>query len=166
VQQGSEAAASFAREAGQIELFERINAVARKEPVPNFLHSALCTMSLPVRKPADDKAPILRRDGQYALAITPKPVLRLVKDQQELVTLGVPYGSLPRLILIHIMTEAVRSRSRQIQLGASFTDWLWHRNSKPIGFGGISASSWNRRGLPAVWRKFRMSWLSEKQPDR
>jgi hypothetical protein len=50
-----------------------VQAVAFEEPVPNFLHSALCAMSLPVRRPTDETAPIIRRDGQYALAITPRP---------------------------------------------------------------------------------------------
>ena len=91
---------------------------AAEEPAPSFLHSALCAMSLPVRRPADEAAPIIRQDGQYTLAITPRPVLRPENGQQKLRVLGVPYGSLPRLILIHVMTQAVRSQSRQIALGS------------------------------------------------
>ena len=108
---GHTAAAELAREAGQADLFERINAVASEAPTPSFLHSALCAMSLPVRRPADDQSPIIRQDGQYTLVITPKPVLVSVGGQQQLSILGVPYGSLPRLVLIHIMTG---SRAQQI----------------------------------------------------
>ncbi|HUC23085.1 MAG TPA: hypothetical protein VMA73_10300, partial [Streptosporangiaceae bacterium] len=64
-------------------------------------------MSLPVRRPADEQAPIIRQDGQYTLVINPKPVVQTVGSEQRLRSLGVPYGSLPRLVLIHIMTEAV-----------------------------------------------------------
>ena len=104
VQRGSEAALLAAREAGEPDLFERVRAVANQEPSPSFLHSALCAMSLPVRRPADEHAPIIRQDGQYTLVINPKPVVETVDGQQRLQSLGVPYGSLPRLVLIHIMT--------------------------------------------------------------
>lgn len=135
VTQGRQAAARLAEEAGQPDLFTRVAAVADEEPAPSFLHSALCAMSLPVRRPADDCAPIMRQDGQYALAITPKPVLQMVDGQQRLVVLGVPFGSLPRLVLIHIMTEAVRTKSRHVVLGASFTDWMRRMGFRTISYG-------------------------------
>ena len=121
---GQNAAQQHAVELGDPELFDRVQAVALEEPIPSFLHSALCAMSLPVRRPEDENAPIIRQDGQYTLAITPRPVLRRIDGQQKMHILGVPYGSLPRLVLIHIMTEAVRTRSRHIVLGSSFTDWM------------------------------------------
>jgi hypothetical protein len=135
IRTGAQSAKAVAEAAGQPDLFDRVNAVAVEDPLPSFLHSALCAMSLPVRRPNDETAPILRHDGQYTLAITPKPVLQLVGGQQKLVALGVPYGALPRLILIHVMTEAVRTRSRQIHLGASFTDWMRRLGYKTISYG-------------------------------
>lgn len=130
-----ERAAILARDAGQADLFERLSAVASEPPSPSFLHSALCAMSLPVRRPADEFAPILRQDGQYTLAITPKPVLSQVDGQRVMQSLGVPYGSLPRLILIHIMTEAVRARSRHVVLGETFTAWMRRMGFKTISYG-------------------------------
>lgn len=49
--------------------------------------------------------------------------------------MGVPYGSLPRLVLIHIMTQAVRSKSRHIVLGATFTDWMRRMGFRTISYG-------------------------------
>lgn len=147
ITQGPQAAVAVAQDAGQPDLFERIQAVALEEPAPSFLHSALCAMSLPVRRPADDTAPIIRQDGQYTLAITPKPILRPVEGQQRLQVLGVPYGSLPRLILIHVMTEAVRSRSRQIQLGSSFTDWMRRMGFRSISYGPRGSATLIRQQL-------------------
>lgn len=92
-------------------------------------------MSLPVRRPADETASIIRQDGQYTLAITPRPVLQRIDRQQKMTVLGVPYGSLPRLILIHIMTEAVRTRSRNIVVGTSFTDWMRRLGMRTISYG-------------------------------
>ena len=130
-----ERAATLARDAGQADLFERLSAGASEPPSPSFLHSALCAMSLPVRRPTDEFAPILRQDGQYTLAITPKPVLSRVDGQRVMQSLGVPYGSLPRLILIHIMTEAVRTRSRHVVLGETFTGWMRRMGFKTISYG-------------------------------
>jgi hypothetical protein len=135
VGEGQGAARSHAHQLGHPDLFDRVHAVAVEEPTPNFLHSALCAMSLPVRKPADDTASIIRRDGQYTLAITPRPVLQWINGEQTMAVIGVPYGSLPRLVLIHIMTEAVRTRSRHITLGSSFTDWMRRMGFRTISYG-------------------------------
>ena len=147
IAQGANAAAVLAREAGQPDLFDRVQAVASEDPVPSFLHSALCAMSLPVRRPPDDQLPIIRQDGQYTLVITPKAVVQRVNGQQRLAVLGVPYGSLPRLVLIHIMTEAVRSRSRHVLLGASFTDWMRRMGFRTISYGPRGSATLIREQL-------------------
>jgi hypothetical protein len=69
-------------------------------------------------------APIIRQDGRYTLAITPKPTLVRRDGEIQMQSLGVPFGSYPRIILIYIMSEAVRTSSRDVYLGASFADWL------------------------------------------
>lgn len=147
VQRGPAAAAEIAREMGQPDLFARVNAIAGEAPSPSFLHSALCAMSLPVRRPADEHSPIIRQDGQYTLVISPKPVVETVNGQQCLRSLGVPYGSLPRLVLIHIMTEAVRSRSRHIVLGHNFTDWMRRMGFRTISYGPRGSATLIREQL-------------------
>jgi hypothetical protein len=144
---GQSAAQQHAVELGQPELFDRVQAVAFEEPVPSFLHSALCAMSLPVRRPADETAPIIRQDGQYTLVITPRPVLQRIDGQQQMAVLGVPYGSLPRLVLIHIMTEAVRTRTRHIVLGSSFTDWMRRMGFRSISYGPRGSATLIRQQL-------------------
>ena len=145
--EGKTAARDRATQLGQPDLFDRVQAVALEEPIPSFLHSALCAMSLPVRRPADDTAPIIRQDGQYTLAITPRAVLQRVDGQQRLAILGVPYGSLPRLVLIHIMTEAVRTRSRHIVLGSSFTDWMRRMGFRTMSYGPRGSATLIRQQL-------------------
>ncbi len=147
VQAGQVAARSRAAELGHPDLFDRVQAVALEEPIPSFLHSALCAMSLPVRRPSDDAAAIIRQDGQYTLAITPRPVLQRVDGQQRMAVLGVPYGSLPRLVLIHIMTEAVRTRSRHVVLGTSFTDWMRRMGFRTISYGPRGSATLIREQL-------------------
>ena len=145
--EGAGAAREHAQSLGQPDLFDRVNAVALEEPVPSFLHSALCAMSLPVRRPADETASIIRQDGQYTLAITPRAILRRVDGEQTMKVLGVPYGSLPRLVLIHIMTEAVRTRSRHVVLGSSFTDWMRRMGFRSISYGPRGSATLIRQQL-------------------
>lgn len=147
MEQGPQAASALALEVGQPDLFDRVAAVAAEDPAPSFLHSALCAMSLPVRRPADDAAPIIRQDGQYTLVITPKAIIRPESGQAKLHVLGVPYGSLPRLILIHIMTEAVRTKSRQIVLGTTLTDWMRRLGDKSMNYGPRGSATLIRQQL-------------------
>lgn len=109
---------------GTLDILNAAFNVSEAEAVPAFLHSALCAMSLPARRPKDEMAPIIRQDGRYTLAITPKPTLVRRNGEVTMQSLGVPFGSYPRIILIYIMSEAVRTSSRDVYLGASFADWL------------------------------------------
>lgn len=144
---GAEAASALARDAGQPDLFDRVSAVALETPAPSFLHSALCAMSLPVRRPQDDQAPIIRQDGQYTLVITPKPVVTRLEGGQRLQSIGVPFGTMPRLILIHIMTEAVRTKSRHITLGDNFTDWMRRMGYRTFSYGPRGSATLLREQL-------------------
>lgn len=113
-----------AKLAGHLPIFEAMRAVNDADLVPAYLHSALCAMSLPARRPKDEMAPIIREDGRYTLAITPRPILQRVGGEMTMTSLGVPFGSYPRVILIYIMSEAVRTGSRDVYLGGSFAEWL------------------------------------------
>ncbi|MGY0485442.1 hypothetical protein HUK83_03500 [Endobacter medicaginis] len=147
VSDGPAAAERLAEELGQPDLFQRVAAVSGIEPIPSFLHSALCAMSLPVRRPSDENAPIIRKDGNYTLVINPKPVLQLVGVESRLVPIGVPFGSLPRLILIHIMTEAVRAQSRHVHLGKTFTEWMRRLGYQTISYGPRGSATLIREQL-------------------
>jgi hypothetical protein len=38
--------------------------------------------------------------------------------------IGIPYGSIARMILLYLQTQAVRTQSREVELGASMNAWL------------------------------------------
>lgn len=38
--------------------------------------------------------------------------------------IGIPYGSIARMILLYLQTQAVRTRCREVELGASMNAWL------------------------------------------
>lgn len=48
-------------------------------------------------------------------------------------SIGLPYGSVARMILLYLQTEAVRTHSRDVELGRSMNTWL---NSMGMGNGG------------------------------
>jgi hypothetical protein len=84
----------------------------------SFLHSGLCQTGLPHSRPTDNRAPWARRSGRLSLTVLPG-VLDRGKGSEYV---GVPYGSKARLILIHLQTEGMKSRT--VSLGASFSAFL------------------------------------------
>ena len=71
-----------------------------------------------------------------------QPGLRAIQGG-EAVSVGVPYGSRARLILLYLQTEAVKSSSREVELGRSLHMWLT-RLEIPIG--GKSHAGRSRSG--------------------
>ena len=52
-------------------------------------------------------------------------------------SIGLPYGSVARMILLYLQTEAVKTRSRDVELGRSMNTWL---TSMGMGNGGHNYS--------------------------
>lgn len=102
-------------------------------PAPDdlsFLHSGFCQTSLPHSRPESNHAIWRRASGRFSLIVTPGVVddLTMSRDRQptsdemQRMYVGVPYGPKARLILIHLMTEGVRSRT--VSLGPSLSAFL------------------------------------------
>lgn len=83
--------------------------------------SVLCGTSLPYRRPPGDPPYWTRRNGHLSLTLTPGR--DGLPDGTERFW-GYPYGSIPRLILTWASTEAVRTRSRQLDPGNSLSEFL------------------------------------------
>jgi hypothetical protein len=93
-----------------------------------YLFSGWAQAALPHRRLLDDQAWQVTTD-RVTLII--QPGLRPNPDGQP-ISVGVPYGSRARLILLYLQTEAVRTNSRQVELGRSLHAWL-KRLEVPIG---------------------------------
>jgi hypothetical protein len=126
---------TLAKNLGDQTMLDAFLRVQSEEPVPAFLHSALCAMSLPTKRPKDETAPILRQDGKYALAINPRPVIQTVDGKAIVKSLGVPYGAYPRVALIYLLSQAVTKRSRDVYLGRNFTEWMRRLGYQTISYG-------------------------------
>jgi hypothetical protein len=80
-----------------------------------FTYSGFALTSLP-HKPQE--AQIWRREGHNLTLVLQSGVDRGGK------TLGLPYGSYARFILLFLQSEAIRTRGREIELGRSMRAWL------------------------------------------
>lgn len=77
-----------------------------------FLSRHLVQVTLPHRSPGN--VPVwTRTNGNLTLSI------RAGWDHKKNKSLGYPYGSIPRLLLFWMTTEALRTKSRKIELGGS-----------------------------------------------
>ena len=79
-----------------------------------FGAKCLVSASLPYRKPLPDQlvdGAWIRKNGDYTLWIQGAP------------TLGLPYGAYPRLFVIWLTSEAIRTGSRHISTGRSFAEF-------------------------------------------
>ena len=132
---GEEGVRKLASRAGTQLTLDAFLRVQDEEPVPAFLHSALCAMSLPTKRPKDETQPIVREDGKYALAINPRPVLQNIDGKSVMRSLGVPYGAYPRVALIYLLSQAVMKQSRDVYLGRNFTEWMRRLGYQTVSYG-------------------------------
>jgi hypothetical protein len=84
-----------------------------------FAYSGWAQVSLPVRRPADDAIWSVASERVKLLI---EPGRRPKGNDYELV--GVPWGCHARLILLWLQSEALRTNSRQVELGGSMREWL------------------------------------------
>lgn len=85
---------------------------------PEFLHAVLCQVSLP-RNPTKDRT-FSRTSGNVSVQIRAGDYF----DGLKWVPQTLPSGTRPRLVLIHACSEAVRTRSPNIEIGDSVSDFL------------------------------------------
>lgn len=93
---------------------------ARKAGQLGFMARALVQATLP-HKPTTDLHH-QRRNGAYRMTMT-------ATDPD----IGLPYGSIPRLLLAWLNTEAVRTRDRHLELGDSLSAFLRKLDLVPYG---------------------------------
>jgi len=93
-----------------------------------YLFSGWALAALPHKRLAADTAWQVTTDR---VTLIVQPGLRPAASGTP-VSVGVPYGSRARLILLYLQTEAVRTNNREVELGRSLHAWL-RRLEIPIG---------------------------------
>jgi hypothetical protein len=85
----------------------------------DFLHTVQCQCGIPYRNPGDAVREWDRKQGNAVMRIEAGAAI----DPQtgEFIKLGLPYGEKPRLVLIHLASEAVRNSSAVVDVEDSMT---------------------------------------------
>jgi hypothetical protein len=104
------------------------NYMADEDNGIGFVYSGWAQAALPHRRLKDDQTWQINSD-HVKLLIEPG---RRATEIGDPIWVGVPYGSRARLIMLYLQTEALRTNSREIELGKSLRNWL-SRLGIPIG---------------------------------
>lgn len=84
-----------------------------------FMARAMVQATLPHSKVAGNE--FTRKNGNYSLTIlTPSAI-------------GLPYGTIPRLLLAWVTTEAVKTKERELELGDSLSGFMRELDMVPTG---------------------------------
>lgn len=118
-----------------LQLIEEAQAIeyedAKRAGMIGYMARALVQATLPYREPKD--VPVWgRRAGELSLMIQPgyffaEEVVdkgRTKTTQVVPISIGFPYGSIPRLLVAWLSSEAVKTKSRQIELGRSLSEFM------------------------------------------
>jgi len=90
-------------------------------PIPeriDFQHAILCQVGLPRSKP--DSLSFERTSGKASMLVEAGKLWDGKHWQQQ----QLPYGTRPRLALIHISSEAIRTQSATVDVGGSVREFL------------------------------------------
>ena len=91
-----------------------------------FTHAGFALTSLPHKATRED---VWRKEGHNLTLL-----VETGRDRQGK-AVGIPYGSLARLILLYLQTEAIRTNSPEVELGRSMRVWL---GSMGLSIGGAT----------------------------
>lgn len=83
-----------------------------------FFHAILCQVGMPRRQTSER---LFERSSGTAMLRLEAGVLF---NGKKFVEQPLPYGAKPRLIMVHVGSEAVRTRSREIEVGNSAHDFM------------------------------------------
>jgi hypothetical protein len=89
--------------------------LAEEESRLGITHAGFAMTSLPHKRIEE---PLWRREGHRTTLLVESG------RHRNGVCIGVPYGSIARLILLYLQTEAVRTNSPEVELGRSMKSWM------------------------------------------
>ena len=73
----------------------------------------MCQVGLPRR--ATDAKVFERQSGAFSILLQASQLW----NGKELVEQPLPYGTTPRLVMVHVSSEAIRTQNRQVEIGDS-----------------------------------------------
>jgi hypothetical protein len=120
----------------EIRRIVRAAELIRLDPRPEehdkaFLARDLVQVTLPHSNPGEGVTVWGRTNGNLTLSIQPGWTVDRKTGQPQ--SLGLPYGTVPRLLLFWITTEALRRRQRKLVLGDSLGSFMRQLDLTPTG---------------------------------
>jgi hypothetical protein len=97
------------------------NGLAIRESPPDrndFLHSVMCQVGLPRR--ATVAKTFERTSGPFSILLEAGKLY----NGKTWVEHPLPYGTTPRLVMVHLSSEAIRTQNRRVELGESMRQFL------------------------------------------
>ena len=151
-QRGGSSARERKRMERRIETAHELMSVLPTADDLSFLHSGLCQVALPHSRPSDDSMIWRRQSGRFSLLVQPGVI-----DAGGIARyVGVPYGPKARLIMIHLQTEGLKSRT--VNLGASFSAFMRSLGLAVTGGARGTISAVREQALRIAQCRFTMQW--------
>jgi hypothetical protein len=121
-----------------------------------FIARQLVQATLPHKKPSDDLPAWSRTNGNLTLGI------QAGWNFEKKKSYGYPYGTIPRLLLFWMTTEAVRTKNPRLELGNSLSQFMREIGLNPDN-GGTGAKRSDARRLRDQMERLFQSTISFQQ---
>jgi len=117
-------------------------------------YTGFCLTSLPHKRLPDDQ--VWTKQG-HRVTLMVEPGRMMVR--KKTVLYGVPYGARARMILLFLQGQAVRTKSREIELGSSLSAWMERMG---IAWGGETARAIREQAARISACSLKFFWENEK----
>jgi hypothetical protein len=84
----------------------------------DFLHTVMCQVGLPRRR--TDAKVFERQSGNVSIRLETGSLY----NGKDWIEQPLPYGATPRLVMVHVSSEAIRTQSRRVEIGDSMRQFL------------------------------------------
>jgi hypothetical protein len=118
-------------------------------------YAGFCLTGLPHKRLPDEKA-WEKKGYKVTLLIEPG---RMRAGRSAARMYGVPYGARARMILLYLQTQAVRTGSREVELGRSMRDWLGRMG---LSWGGETGKALREQATRIAACSLKFFWEGEQ----
>lgn len=127
----------------------------------SYLASLFTKTSLPYKDPGDIAAWV-RRNGPHVMVIQPG----ITERDGKPVSIGYPYGVMPRLILTWLCTQTVLTKSDTLWLGPSLASFMRDLGLQPTGGRNGSITRMREQAVRLFESTISFRWEGDQQVDR
>ena len=118
-------------------------------------YTGFCLTSLPHKRLPDDQA---WKKAGHRVSLVVEPGHMLFKGEPRLY--GVPFGARARMVLLYLQTQAVRTGSREVELGRSMRAWLERMG---VSVGGETAKAFREQATRISACSLKFFWEGDRR---